>query len=84
MTYDIQTLNRYPIPVPSQGAYKGSGYTAGMFPIAERYAKEEVSLPLWVGMGQEKLEGIVKCLNDAIAKLRLKDSMCSLGKSLKK
>ena len=62
--HDIQTLNHYPIPVHLQGAYKGSGYTEGMFPNAERYAKEEVSLPLWVGMSQEEMEQVAACVNE--------------------
>lgn len=64
--HDIQTLNHYPIPVHLQGAYKESGYTAGMFPNAEKYAKEEVSLPLWVGMKPEEMERVVSCVNEAV------------------
>ncbi len=61
--HDIQTLNHYPIPVHLQGAYKGTGYTPGMFPTAEKYAQEEVSLPLWVGMSQEEKERVVEVIN---------------------
>ncbi|MBD5467261.1 MAG: DegT/DnrJ/EryC1/StrS family aminotransferase [Lachnospiraceae bacterium] len=64
--YDIQTLNHYPIPVHLQDAYKGSGYTAGMFPNAEKYATEEVSVPLWVGMSQEEMEQVVLAVNEAV------------------
>ncbi len=63
---NIQTLNHYPIPVHLQGAYKGTGYTAGMFPVAEKYAQEEVSLPLWVGMSQEEIERVVSYVNEAV------------------
>lgn len=61
--HDIQTLNHYPVPVHLQGAYKGLGYTQGMFPIAEKYAQEEVSLPLWVGMSQEEMERVTTITN---------------------
>ena len=64
--HDIQTLNHYPIPVHLQGAYKSLNYSEGMFPTAERYAKEEISLPLWVGMSQEEMEQVVKCMNRAV------------------
>ena len=47
---EIQTLIHYPIPIHLQKAYIELGYKEGTFPVSERYAKEEISLPLWVGM----------------------------------
>ena len=66
---DIQTLNHYPIPVHLQRAYKKSGYAAGMFPNAEKYAKEEVSLPLWVGMGQEEMALVAAYVNEVLEEI---------------
>lgn len=60
----IQTLNHYPIPVPMQVAYRERGYTKGMFPISERYAEQEVSLPLWVGMTQQEMAQVTAYMND--------------------
>lgn len=64
--HEIQTLNHYPIPVPFQGAYSELGYIGGTFPNAERYAGQELSLPLWVGMKQEEIERVAACVNKAI------------------
>ena len=64
--HDIQTLNHYPIPVHLQGAYKELGYTEGSFPTAEKYARQEVSLPLWVGMKPEEMEQVVSSVNGAV------------------
>lgn len=64
--HDIQTLNHYPIPVPMQKAYRELGYAKGAFPIAERYAEQEVSLPLWVGMSQGEMEQVVLRVNEAV------------------
>lgn len=61
---DIQVLNHYPIPVHLQDAYKDLGYKEGDFPIAEKFAKQEISLPLWVGMGQESIDKICRLLNE--------------------
>lgn len=67
--HNIQTLNHYPIPVHLQGAYKRLDYSEGTFPTAERYAKEEISLPLWVGMSQEEMEQVVKCANEVLEEI---------------
>ncbi len=60
---DIKTLIHYPIPVHMQECYKELGYVEGDFPVAERLAKEEVSLPLWVGMTDSELREIVDAIN---------------------
>ncbi|MCM1537624.1 MAG: DegT/DnrJ/EryC1/StrS family aminotransferase [bacterium] len=65
--HDIQTLNHYPIPVPMQKAYRELGYVQGAFRIAERYAEQEVSLPLWVGMSFEEMEQVVSWVNEAVS-----------------
>lgn len=62
----IQTLNHYPIPVPMQGAYRQLHDAAGRFPIAERYAQQELSLPLWVGMTQEEAARVAECVNESL------------------
>jgi dTDP-4-amino-4,6-dideoxygalactose transaminase len=42
----IGTQIHYPIPPHLSGAYAGAGWKAGDFPLAERYAREVLSLPI--------------------------------------
>lgn len=65
----VQTANHYPIPVHLQGAYRELGYGEGAFPNAEKYAKQEISLPLWVGMGQEEIKQAAVFVNKAIGRV---------------
>ncbi len=62
--HGVQTLIHYPIPPHLQKAYKHLGYKRGDFPIAEEIADTCLSLPLWVGMGEEEIEGVVNCVNN--------------------
>lgn len=59
----IQTLIHYPIPIHMQECYEELGYKEGDYPVAERLAKQEVSIPLWVGMKDEELKAVVEALN---------------------
>ncbi len=43
---EISTLIHYPIPPHLSGAYRALGYREGAFPLAERLAREVLSLPL--------------------------------------
>lgn len=49
----IGTLIHYPVPPHLQPAYSGLGHREGAFPIAERMAREVLSLPMWPGMPEE-------------------------------
>ena len=60
---EIQTLIHYPIPIHLQKVYIELGYKEGTFPVSERYAKEEISLPLWVGMKKEDCKQICDIIN---------------------
>lgn len=63
----IGTAIHYPVPLHLQKAYQGLGYPEGSFPIAERLAKEIVSLPLYpeITQGQQErvVDGVVAFLN---------------------
>lgn len=50
----------YPVPLHLQDAYKSLGYSKGSFPVAERCAKEIVSLPMFSELTQEQIEKVVK------------------------
>ncbi|MBZ9786734.1 DegT/DnrJ/EryC1/StrS family aminotransferase [Psychroflexus sp. CAK57W] len=58
----IGTLIHYPIPPHLQKAFRHLGYKAGDFPIAEELSKTLISLPLWVGIENKKLELITNLI----------------------
>ena len=60
---EIGTIIHYPIPSPLQTAYKYLGYKKGDFPIAEKYASEVLSLPMYNGMSKEELDFVIDKLN---------------------
>jgi dTDP-4-amino-4,6-dideoxygalactose transaminase len=55
----IASGRHYPEPVHLTRAYEGLGYTAGAFPMAERLAREALSLPIFPGMTEEQLSTVV-------------------------
>lgn len=55
-TMGIQTGRHYPEPPHLSGAYAPLGYGRGAFPIAERLARETLSLPLFPGITESQLE----------------------------
>lgn len=59
----IRSLIHYPIPIHMQEGYRELGYREKDFPVAERLAKQEVSLPLWVGMSEQEKQRVVDALN---------------------
>lgn len=54
----IGTLIHYPKPPHLQHAYDDAGFHEGDFPIAERIARQELSLPLYPGMNVESVERV--------------------------
>lgn len=61
--YEIGTIIHYPIPPHLQKAYEYLGYKKGDLPIAEKYAKEVLSLPMYNGMSKEEQDFIIEKLN---------------------
>lgn len=59
----IHTLIHYPIPIHLQGAYSDLGFKEGDYPIAERIADQELSIPLYPGMDNEDIEYVIDALN---------------------
>lgn len=59
----VKTLIHYPIPPHLQQCYARLGHKAGEFPVSERYAREELSLPIYVGMPEEDLERVIEAVN---------------------
>lgn len=63
---DIQSGLHYPIPAHLTEAYSFLGYKAGDFPVAERIAKEELSLPVYAEMPLENVEIVAAALKEII------------------
>lgn len=59
----IGTIIHYPIPPHLSQAYKYLGYKKGDFPIAERYADEVLSLPMYNGMTSEEQSYVIDAIN---------------------
>jgi dTDP-4-amino-4,6-dideoxygalactose transaminase len=52
----------YPIPIHLQEAYHFLGLKGGSFPVAERCAKEFVSLPMFPELTREQIERVVEAV----------------------
>jgi dTDP-4-amino-4,6-dideoxygalactose transaminase len=59
----IATLIHYPIPPHMQKAYEYLGLQEGDFAIAEEYAGEVLSLPLYHGMTKEEVDTVITVIN---------------------
>ncbi len=60
---NIQTVIHYPIPPPLAECYAGFGFKRGDFPVAEKFAGEVLSLPLFNGMTAAEIDFVVEVLN---------------------
>ena len=55
----IASGRHYPEPVHLTRAYAALGHSAGSFPMAERLAREALSLPIFPGMTEAQLNAVV-------------------------
>ena len=55
------------IPVHMQPYYRGLGFKAGRFPKAEKFYKEEVSLPIYPLLTDEEAGTVAEALVSTIA-----------------
>lgn len=60
----IGTLVHYPIPIHLQKAYQELNEVERTYPIAEKLAKEEISLPLYPGLADEEINFIIQKINE--------------------
>lgn len=60
----VNTQIHYPIPPYVAECYKDWGYEWNAFPKAERYAKQEVSLPIYCGMPDEEIKYVIDVINE--------------------
>lgn len=63
MEREIGTLIHYPIPPHLSEAYAYLGHKKGEYPIAEKYADEVLSLPMYNGMTQEEIDIVIDAVN---------------------
>jgi dTDP-4-amino-4,6-dideoxygalactose transaminase len=63
----VGTLIHYPIPPHLQNAYRESGWGQGAFPIAERMAREVLSLPMGPHLSLGSARKVVSALLEARA-----------------
>ena len=61
---NIGTIIHYPIPPHLSEAYQYLGLKEGSLPIAEQYAEEVLSLPLYNGMTEEEQSYVINVLNE--------------------
>lgn len=57
----IEALLHYPLAINQQQAYAADGLPPQ--PIAEKLAKEQLSLPMYYGMPEEQIDYVIGCLN---------------------
>ena len=62
----IITLIHYPIPPHLQPAYKFLGYRVGDFPVSEKIAEEELSLPIDPYLNQEEINYVAENVIDLL------------------
>jgi dTDP-4-amino-4,6-dideoxygalactose transaminase len=59
---DIQTGLHYPVPVHLQDAYAALGYREGDFPVAEAWARECVSLPMYPELSHAQMNDVIQAV----------------------
>lgn len=60
---NIKTVIHYPIPPHLAECYQRLGYKRGDFPVAEKYADEVLSLPMFNGMTAAEIDYVVDTVN---------------------
>ncbi|MBR4906246.1 MAG: DegT/DnrJ/EryC1/StrS family aminotransferase [Clostridia bacterium] len=66
----VQTLVHYPVAMHLHAAYRELGYHVGDFPVAERIAAQEISLPMFYGLTDGQLETTVSAIRTFMQKDR--------------
>ena len=66
--HGIQTLIHYPEALPFLPAYKKYGYKKGDFPVAEKCAREVLSLPLYPELSEQQIEYVCKTIKEFFRK----------------
>jgi dTDP-4-amino-4,6-dideoxygalactose transaminase len=62
--HGVETAIHYPTPIHLQGAYRWLNLSRGSFPVAERYAEEVLSLPIYPELTENKVRTIASHIRD--------------------
>jgi dTDP-4-amino-4,6-dideoxygalactose transaminase len=62
----IATGIHYPTPIHLTEAYRFLGYEPGDFPVAERCAREFLSLPMYPELTEAQLAAVVRAVKEAV------------------
>lgn len=66
---EIGTNIHYPIPPHLQPAYADMAIPEGSLPISEAIHREVVSLPIWHGLGGERIDAVIAAVREACESL---------------
>ena len=61
--HGVETVIHYPIPPHLAECYAQLGYGHGSFPVAEQYADEVLSLPIFNGMRADEIDYVINTVN---------------------
>jgi dTDP-4-amino-4,6-dideoxygalactose transaminase len=73
----IATAVYYPVPLHLQRAYEHLGVPEGSFPIAERAAREVLSLPIFPEMEDDEIAVVARALERAASATRSRLASCA-------
>jgi len=62
----VSSAIHYPVPIHLQKAYGFLGLGPGSYPVAERCAREFLSLPMYPELRREQIEFVVKTLKESL------------------
>ncbi len=62
---DVETNIHYPTPAHLQPAYADLGYARGDFPVAEAFADQTLSLPMFPGLTETQIDFVTATLAEA-------------------
>jgi dTDP-4-amino-4,6-dideoxygalactose transaminase len=63
----VQCAVHYPVPIHLQKAYSFLGMLPGSFPVAERCAREFLSLPMFPDLRSQQVEFVVDTLKECLS-----------------
>jgi dTDP-4-amino-4,6-dideoxygalactose transaminase len=63
----VQTGIHYPIPIHRQQAYADLELPAGSFPVAERLARQTLSLPMYPELTSEQIGAVTGAIREFFA-----------------